>query len=116
MGVFLGSAIGTGVVGIGWIIFGSVALSANGRFEQAVADSTAPGASPDAVAAAVARGNDAVSTARTFRLLSDISMGVTIAGAAATVIIATQTNFRGNVEVAPTAFVGGTGLSVAGRF
>jgi len=113
--LFIAAASFTGAAAIAWGIFGAVTLGANGTFEDAVRQGQAATNPADRDFQAM-RGMDAYNTVHTFRVLSDISMGLTIAGAVTSVVLVTQTNFRPRAAVSASALPGGGALSVTGRF
>lgn len=106
----------TAVAAIGWGVSGGLALSANSDFEtanQLYVNNTGAANANELRAQAVERAD----TARQYALWSDIAMGVTLAGVAASAVLFFKTDFsRNRVEVAamPTPQGGVFGLS--GRF
>lgn len=112
--VFIGAAAGTGALAITWGVFGGLAMGANGEFDAIARRIETGNAQPNDVQ----RGEDAARRARTFALVSDVMMGVTIAGAVATTVIAINTrwsNPRANtVALVPTVHAGGAGLAIGG--
>lgn len=116
MVAFIGAAAGTGAFAIAWGVTGGLALGANGEFNTIARRIETGTAQPDDVA----RGEAAARNARTLALVSDVMMGVTIAGAVATTVIAFNTRWRNtesastNVAVVPMALPGGGGLAIGG--
>jgi hypothetical protein len=112
--VFIGAAAGTGALAITWGVFGGLAMGANGEFDTIARRIESGNPQPNDVQ----RGEAAARRARTFALVSDVMMGVTIAGAVATTVIAINTrwsNPRANaVALAPTVHAGGAGLAIGG--
>ncbi|MFO0556813.1 MAG: hypothetical protein U0269_02220 [Polyangiales bacterium] len=112
--VFIGAAAGTGALAITWGVFGGLAMGANGEFDTIARRIESGNAQPNDVQ----RAEDAARRARTFALVSDVMMGVTIAGAVATTVIAINTrwsNPRANtVALVPTVNAGGAGLAIGG--
>jgi hypothetical protein len=103
---FIAAAAGTGAFAIGWGVFGGLALSANAQF-NAIANR-----SPIDVAAGTAAAN----RARTFALVSDVMMGLTVAGAATSTILLLNTRWGGprTVAMIPMITPGGAALAVGG--
>ncbi|MBL8682976.1 MAG: hypothetical protein JNK05_27665 [Myxococcales bacterium] len=112
--VFIGAAAGTGAVAIAWGVFGGLAMGANGEFNTIARRIEMGTAQPDDVRA----GESAASRARTFALVSDVMMGVTIAGAVATTVIAINTQWsapaRNRVVLTPAVHMAGAGIALGG--
>lgn len=113
---FIGAAAGTGAFAIAWGVTGGLALGANGEFNTIARRIETGAAQPDDVT----RGEQAARNARTLALVSDVMMGVTIAGAVATTVIAFNTRWRSaepastSVALVPMALPGGGGLAIGG--
>ncbi len=112
--VFIGAAAGTGAVAIAWGVFGGLAMSANGEFNTIARRVETGAAQPNDVRT----GEQAASRARTFAAVSDVMMGLTIAGAVATTVIAINTQWRRpaaeRVYIAPSVHLAGAGVMVGG--
>ncbi len=112
--VFIGAAAGTGAVAIAWGVFGGLAMSANGDFNTIARRIETGAAQPNDVQA----GEQAAGRARTLAAVSDVMMGVTIAGAVATTVIAINTQWRRpaaeRVFLAPSVHLAGAGVLVGG--
>lgn len=103
----------TGAAAIGWVTFGALALSTQSDFDATVVQvRTASGDT----SALHARGVDQAHRAQTFALLSDIAMGLTLAGAVTSVVLFFKTDFRPRVEVLASALDGGALLGLGGTF
>lgn len=111
--VFYAVAGVTGVAAIGWITAGALALSADSDFNATVNQIQA--GSGD-VTALQARGRDEAARASQLATWSDVAMGVTLVGAAATVVLFLKTDFRSPVTVGASASAGHGLLTVGGRF
>ncbi len=116
LGLLIGSAVGTGVVAIGWGVFGGLSIGANGEFNRYARQVETNGSiTPTEMSAASA----AASRARTFALVSDVMLGLTIAGAAATTVLFIVTP-RGaaqeqpRVALVPVVSPQSVGLSLGG--
>ncbi|MDP3276544.1 MAG: tetratricopeptide repeat protein [Deltaproteobacteria bacterium] len=111
---FIASAAGTGVLAIGWGVFGGLALSANGEFDT-IARRVQSGTTTTSDRAMA---ESAASRARTFALVSDVMLGLTIGGAIATGIIGFNTRWRSApppaVLAMPWVSPHGAGLSIGG--
>lgn len=112
------SAAATGAFALGWGISGGLAISANGEFNR-YANQVQTSGQLNATDMQAATG--AASRARTFALVSDVMLGLTIAGAAATVVLFVVTP-RGaaaetppQVAFAPMVAPNVVGLSVGGN-
>jgi hypothetical protein len=104
---FIGAAAGTGALAIGWGVFGGLALAANGDFN------TIASRSPVDVQAGTAAAN----RARTFAAVSDVMMGLTVAGAVTTTILLFNTRWGAaprSVAVLPMLSPSGASLSIGG--
>lgn len=100
-------------------ITGPLALVANDTFERNVTDSRDPGLSPDDRAAAVRDGESAASDARTFALVTDISLITAAVGAGATVaffVFAQEEEDSADVAVLPILAPGYVGVLGVGSF
>lgn len=98
---------------IAWGVTGGLALSARSDYDAAQTRLLAQGAS----AANLAARQDAHNSMTRLALISDIAMGVTIAGAAASVILLLRTDFRPpTVDVAAAPLPGGGAVSMTHRF
>lgn len=111
--VFYAVAGVTGVAAIGWITAGALALSADSDFNATVNQIQA--GSGD-VTALQARGRDEAARASQLATWSDVAMGVTLAGAVASVVLFVKTDFRSPVTVGASASAGHGLLTVGGRF
>jgi hypothetical protein len=112
-GVFYVVAGLTGAAAVGWITAGALALSANSDFDAtANAIQTGTGDLP----ALQSRGHDEATRATQLALWSDVAMGVTLAGAAASAVLFWKTDFRPSVAVGATASARGGALTLSGRF
>lgn len=103
----------TAAAAAGWITAGALALSTNADFDATVGE--IQGASGD-VAALQARGRDEAARASQLAMWSDVAMGVTVAGAVASIVLFMKTDFRPAVTVGATASSQGGRLSIGGRF
>jgi hypothetical protein len=103
---FISATAGTGAFAIGWGVFGGLALSANGQFNT-IANRT-----PIDVAAGTAAAN----RARTFALVSDVMLGLTVAGAATSTLLLLNTRWGAarTVALMPMPIHGGAGLALGG--
>jgi hypothetical protein len=113
----------TGAALVGALIFGPLALSANGSFEDAVRRSNDSALSADERAQAVASGEGAASDARTFAAVTDVMLVTTAVGAGLTValFVIDQTSGQDETTSPTVAFVpvvapGMTGLVATGSF
>ncbi len=100
-------------------ITGPLALVANDTFERNVVDSRDLGLSPEDRAAAVRDGESAASDARTFALITDISLITAAVGAGATVaflVFAQEEEDAADVAVLPVITPGYVGVVGAGSF
>ena len=111
--VFYAVAGLTGAAAIGWITAGALALSANSDFDATVIEIQRGTGN---TAALQARGHDEATRASQLALWSDVAMGVTLAGAVASVVLFLKTDFRSPVSVGATASSSGASLSLSGRF
>lgn len=111
--VFYAVAGVTGVAAIGWITAGALALSADSDFNATVSEIQAGRGD---LAALQARGRDEAARASQLATWSDVAMGVTLAGAVASVVLFLKTDFRRPVTVGATATATGGLLTVGGRF
>lgn len=111
--VFYAVAGVTGAAAVGWIAAGALALSANADFDATVNEIQGGGGD---LAALQARGRDEAARASQLATWSDVAMGVTLAGAAASVVLFLKTDFRPRVAVSATATSTGGSLSLGGRF
>jgi hypothetical protein len=116
--LLIGSAAATGVFAISWGVFGGLALSANGEFNRYARQVESNGSlnAMDMQAATAAS-----SRARTFALVSDVMLGLTVAGAAATAVLfvvtprgAARAQEQPVVAVAPMVNSNTAGLLVGG--
>ena len=110
---------GVAVTGVGLVTFatcGILALVNNGTYENA--RSNIQSGNYMDLAAEQARGHNALVATNTFKVVTDISLGVTVAAAAATVFLFTRTRFdnRPAVAVSPFGGAGTGGLVVTGAF
>jgi hypothetical protein len=114
--VFIAAAGATGAAAITWGVMGGLALGANSEFDTIARRIGAGAEQPDDVA----RGEAAARRARTFALVSDVMMGVTVAGAVATTVIAISTRWKNpaatTVAFSPTFNASGAGVSIGGSF
>lgn len=95
-----------------WAAAGSLALDARGEYDAAQR-ALLTGAAPDALPRRAA----ALSRAERLAVLSDLALGVSIAGAVVTAVLATRTDFRSPpVELDVMALPQGGALSLRGRF
>ena len=100
-------------------ITGPLALVANNNFERNVVDSRDLGLSPEDRAAAVRDGESAASNARTFALVTDISLITAAVGAGATVaffVFAQEEEDSADVAVLPIVAPGYVGVLGVGSF
>lgn len=100
-------------------ITGPLALVANDSFELNVRDSRDPGLSPEDRDAAVLDGESAASNARTFALITDISLITAAVGAGATVaffVFAQEEEDAADVAVLPIVAPGYVGVLGVGSF
>jgi hypothetical protein len=111
--VFYAVAGVTGAAAIGWIAAGALALSANADFDATVNEIQGGGSD---LAALQARGRDEAARASQLATWSDVAMGVTLAGAVASVVLFVKTDFRPRVTVSAMATAAGGSLSLGGRF
>ena len=111
--VFYAVAGLTGAAAVGWITAGALALSANADFDATATQLQGGGGE---TAALQARGRDEAARASQLATWSDVAMGVTVAGAVASVVLFVKTDFRPAVTVAASASPGGASLSVRGTF
>jgi hypothetical protein len=111
--VFYAVAGLTGAAAIGWVTAGALALSANSDFDATVIEIQRGTGN---TAALQARGHDEATRASQLAMWSDVAMGVTLAGAVASVVLFLKTDFRSPVSVGATASSGGASLSLSGRF
>lgn len=112
-GYFYLAAGVTGVAAAAWITCGSLALAANSDFNDTV---SLYRMGTGNLAALRAQGIDQSDRARQMALWSDIAMGVTLVGAAATVVLFLKTDFQPRVEVVAMPLRGGGVLGLGGRF
>ena len=103
----------TGAAAIGWVTFGALALSAQSDFDATAAQVQSGAGDYDALRA---RGMEESDRARQFALISDVAMGITIAGAVASVVLFLKTDFRPRVEVLASPTRGGGVLGLGGSF
>jgi len=105
-----GVTVATGVV---WGVSGAMALAARSDYDAAQARLLAGG---DRAANLLAR-QDAQSSMSTLAVISDVAMGVTLAGLATSVILALRTDFRAPaVEVSAAPLANGGAVALTGRF
>lgn len=103
----------TGVAAIGWITAGALALSADSDFNATVNEIQTGNGD---LAALQARGRDEAARASQLATWSDVAMGVTLAGAAASVVLFLKTDFRSPVTLGASAANGRGLLTVGGSF
>jgi hypothetical protein len=103
----------TGAAAVGWITAGALALSANADFD---ATATEIQAGNGDLAALQSRGHDEATRASQLATWSDVAMGVTLAGAAASAVLFWRTDFRPAVTVGATAGARGGALTLSGSF
>lgn len=112
-GYFYIAAGVTGVAAAAWVTCGALALAANSDFNDTV---TLYRSGAGDLAALRAQGIDQSDRARQMALWSDIAMGVTLAGAAATVVLFLKTDFQPRTEVVAMPVRGGAVVGLGGRF
>ncbi len=111
--VFYAVAGVTGVAAIGWITAGALALSADSDFNATVNQiQSGVGDLPTLQA----RGRDEAARASQLATWSDVAMGVTLVGAAASVVLFLKTDFRSPVTVGASATAGRGLITVGGSF
>jgi hypothetical protein len=99
---------------IAWGVFGGLAWSENGVFEDAAARIQRGEGDYNRL---YDRGYFAALNARNYALASDVALGVTAAAAVTTVVLFLNTRFdRPAVTASPIVGAGGTGLALEGRF
>ncbi|MEZ4407150.1 MAG: hypothetical protein R3A52_11810 [Polyangiales bacterium] len=103
----------TGAAAIGWATFGALALSAQSDFDATAQQIQAGAGDYNALRA---RGADEADRARQFALISDVAMGLTLAGAVASVVLFLKTDFHPRVEVLASPTRGGGVLGLGGSF
>lgn len=112
--VFIGAAAGSGALAVAWGVCGGLAIGANGEFDTIARRIETGHAQPNDVQ----RGEDAARRARTFALVSDVMLGVTLAGAVATTVIAINTRWSNSrvetLALVPTVNTNGAGLAIGG--
>lgn len=112
-GAFFAVAGVTVASAIAWGVTGGLALSARDDYDAAQARLLAQGASAENLAAR----QDARDSMTRLALISDIAMGVTLAGAVASVVLLLRTDFRPpTVDVAAAPLPGGGAVSMTHRF
>lgn len=106
------------------LITGPLALAANGSFDDAVARSNAPGASPTEIEQARRDGLAAADSANTLKVLTDVFIIGAIAAAGVTTFFVIVDGMDGDTEspggpslaLVPSAGADGGGLVLSGRF
>lgn len=112
--LFFAGVTATSVAAVSWAVFGLLATNANATFNDAANNIHAGVGSYEAE---YTRGMNAAANARTFAIVSDVSLGLALAGAVTSVVLFTQTNFGSRaVVVTPTASATDLGVSLGGRF
>ncbi|GAB4215095.1 MAG: hypothetical protein OHK0013_40340 [Sandaracinaceae bacterium] len=114
----------TGAALVGALIFGPLALSANGSFEDAVRRSNDPSLSAEERTQAVASGQGAASDARAFAAVTDVMLVTAAVGAGATVALFVMDQTSGDDEggdartatLVPVVGPGMMGLVATGTF
>jgi len=112
--VFYAGVAVTGVALISWAACGIVALVNNGVYEDARSNIQMG----NDVLNQMDRGYGALQSTQSFALASDISLGVTVLAAGATIFLFTRTRFdnRPAVAIAPMGGNGVGGIVIGGRF
>lgn len=110
----------TGAALLGTVVFGALALSANGSFENAVARTMDPSLSLAEQEQARLDGEGAASDARTFAIVTDVMLITTIVGAGVTtalfIIAQGESDQDDTVALVPVLTPGAGGLFATGRF
>jgi hypothetical protein len=110
----------TGAALVGTIVFGALALSSNGSFENAVVRTMDPALGPAELQQARLDGEAAASDARTFALVTDVMLIASLVGAGATtalfVIAQGESDQEDTVALVPIVAPGAAGLFASGRF
>jgi hypothetical protein len=105
---------------VGTILFGALALSANGSFENAVTRANDGSLSAADRAQARLDGEGAANDARTFALVTDVMLITTAVGAGVTtalfIIAQGESDQDDTVALVPVVAPGTAGLLASGRF
>jgi hypothetical protein len=112
---FTGVAV-TGVALVSFASFGIAALVSNGTYESArsnIQNGTYTNLQDEQT-----RGLNAIADTNTFKVVADVSLGVTVAAAATTIFLFTRTRFGNhpNVAIAPMGGAGTGGIVIGGTF
>lgn len=111
-GPFFATLGGTAACVAVWASAGAMALDARGEYDEAQRSLLAR-SDPDALALRTA----ALARAERLALISDVALGVAVAGAVVTAVLGTRTDFRApRVELDAAALPGGGALTLRGRF
>lgn len=112
-GLFWTAAGVTAVAVVATGVFGSLALSANGEFDDAVARVRS---GQGDLAAAQREGDDAADRASRYALFADVALGTAIVGAAASTVLFFHARARRRVEVTAAPTAQGASFALTGRF
>lgn len=112
-GLFWTAAGVTAVAVVATGVFGSLALSANGEFDDAVARVRS---GQGDLAAAQREGDDAADRASRYALFADVALGTAIVGAAASTVLFFHGRARRRVEVTAAPTAQGASFALTGRF
>jgi hypothetical protein len=110
----------TGAALVGTVIFGALALSANGSFENAVTRTMDPSLSLAEQEQARRDGEGAANDARTFAVVTDVMLITTIVGAGVTtalfIIAQGESDQDDTVAIVPVLTPEASGVFATGRF